>query len=363
MKRNCLRLVACLGFVSFLCIPSTGWAQVAPPLGMSQQFGVLGNAAVTGATGSGVLVNGDVGSSPTPTISNFPPSKTVTPFNVHYTNDGVVQQAHTDAIAAYNALMLQGPGTVLPDDLSTVGALGPGIYSFMSGAPNLPASTTLTLNGGGIFVFNVASSLTANVLSAVVGTANPCNIYWRVGSSATINGTNFWGTVIASASITVGAGANLAGRALAGTGATGAVTMAGSGGNTIGGCSTAPPPPICPTITIAPATAPGAVVGTAYSQTFTASGGTAPYTFNVVSGTLPAGLTLTAGGVLSGTPTTAGTAAFTIRATDANGCFAQLAYTMSITTGVPTLPQTFLVLLALGLAAVGYFRLRQAGVN
>src|ERR1700680_3795591 len=50
---------------------------------------------------------------------------------------------------------------------------------------------------------------------------------------------NFRGTVIANASITVGSSANLTGRALAGTGATGAVTMAGAGGNTIGGCSVA----------------------------------------------------------------------------------------------------------------------------
>jgi hypothetical protein len=90
-----------------------------------------------------------------------------------------------------------------------------------------------------IFVFNVASTVTANVNSVVTGTANPCNIYWRVGTSATLNGDNFRGTVIANASITVGAGADLEGRALAGTGATGAVTMAGAGGNTIGGCSVA----------------------------------------------------------------------------------------------------------------------------
>jgi Ice-binding-like len=243
MSGKRLNVAACLGFVVLLCVPSTTWAQVAPPLGTAAQFGVLGHSAVTGSTGSGTLITGDVGSSPTPTISNFPPSIAVLPFIVHFTNDGVVQQAHTDAIAAYNALLIQGPGTVLPDNLATVGALTPGIYSFTTGAPDLPASSTLTLNGNtGIFVFNVGSSLTMNVLSNVVGSANPCNIYWRVGSSATLNGTNFMGTVIADASITLGSGANLAGRALAGTGATGAVTMAGSGGNTIGGCSAAPVP-------------------------------------------------------------------------------------------------------------------------
>ena len=71
---------------------------------------------------------------PTATISSFPPSSTVPPFTVHQANDGVVQQAHTDAVAANTALSIQGLGTVLPDNLATVGALGPGIYSFVTGA-------------------------------------------------------------------------------------------------------------------------------------------------------------------------------------------------------------------------------------
>lgn len=237
MARNLTSALLLSIFVTCSFGVGTAAAQVAPPLGVARAFGVLGNSAVTGSTGSGTVVNGDVGSSPTATVSNFPPSSVQSPFSLHLTNDGTVQQARIDANAAYTALLGQGAGTVLPDNLATVGALTSGIYSFTTGAPNLPASATLTLNGGGIFVFNVGSSLTANVLSNVVGTADPCNIYWRVGSSATLNGDTFRGTVIANASITIGAGANLAGRALAGTGATGAVTMAGSGGTTIGQCS------------------------------------------------------------------------------------------------------------------------------
>jgi hypothetical protein len=357
MRRNYLQGAAVLS-VALLAIPATSLAQVAPPLGAAQQFGVLGNSAVSGATGTGAVVSGSVGSSPTPTISNFPPSTAAPPFLVHFANDGVVQQAHTDAIAAYNNLQLQGSGTVLPDNLATVGALSPGIYSFLTGTPDLPASATLTLNGGGIFVFNVANSLTANVLSNVTGTANPCNIYWRVGTSATLNGNNFLGTVIANASITVGAGANLAGRALAGTGATGAVTMGGNGGNTIGGCSAAPP--VCPLITVAPPTAPNGTVGVAYSQQITASGGTGPYTFAISSGTLPAGLTLTPAGLLSGTPTTAGSSAVTIRAIDGTtGCPGTITYTITIPAAVPTLPQAFVLLLAAGLMGLGFFRQRR----
>lgn len=246
MARNITSALLLSTFVTISFGVGTAAAQVAPPLGVARAFGVLGNSAVTGSTGSGTVVTGDVGSSPTASISNFPPSSVQAPFFLHLTNDGTVQQARIDTNAAYAALLAQGAGTVLPDNLATVGALTQGIYSFATGAPNLPASTTLTLNGGGIFVFNVGSSLTANVLSNVVGTADPCNIYWRVGTSATLNGDTFRGTVIANASITIGAGANLAGRALAGTGATGAVTMAGSGGNTIGTCSVSSglPPPV-----------------------------------------------------------------------------------------------------------------------
>jgi hypothetical protein len=271
LKGKDFSLLVGAGFVALLCVASTTWAQVAPPLGVAQQFGALGNSGVTGATGSGVLVSGDVGSSPTPSISNFPPSSTTPPFIVHNTGvqpDGVVQQAHADAIAAYTALQVQGPGTVLPDNL-TGAVLTSGIYSFISGAPDLPASATLTLNGPGIFVFNVGSTVTANVLSKVVGTANPCNVYWRVGTSATLNGVNFWGTVIANASITLGSSANVVGRLLAGTGATGAVTMAGSGGNTIGGCSLATP-------TLITQASPGVTLGAAISDTATLSGGVAP---------------------------------------------------------------------------------------
>ncbi len=72
-----------------------------------------------------------------------------------------------------------------------------------------------------------------------------------------------------------------------------------------------------PTITVAPATLASGTVGTAYNQTVTASGGTAPYGYAVTAGALPAGLSLTTGGALAGTPTAGGTFNFTITATDA----------------------------------------------
>ena len=220
-------------------------SMVAPPLGLVRQFGVLASAGVT-ANGTAV-VNGDVGSCPTPSITGAGLS-TVPPFTIHPAADAVVCQAQTDAIAASTNLLGQGPGILLPAQLGGT-ALGPGVYSFASSA-DIATTTTLTLTGAGSYIFLVPSSLTANVLSNVVLIGvDPCEVFWRVGSSATLNGVNFPGTVIAGAagggSVTIGTGANLAGRAVS---LTGAVTMPGTG-QTIGGCSSlvaGPPVPALP---------------------------------------------------------------------------------------------------------------------
>lgn len=208
-------------------------AMVAPPLGFVQQFGVLAASGVT-AAGTAVVA-GDVGSCPTPSITGAGLS-TVPPFTIHPAADAVVCQAQTDATAASTNLLGQGPGTALPAQLGNTN-LGPGVYSFSSTA-DIAAGTTFTLTGAGSYIFLVGSAVTANVGSNMVLIGvDPCEVFWRVGSDATLNGVNFVGTVIAGAagagSVTVGSGANLVGRAVS---LTAAVTMPGSG-QTIGGCS------------------------------------------------------------------------------------------------------------------------------
>ncbi|MBK9372524.1 MAG: IPTL-CTERM sorting domain-containing protein [Holophagales bacterium] len=338
LKTKGLSLLATAGIAVLLGGGSPAAAQTAPPLGVVQQFSVLGNSGVTGSTGTGTVVTGDVGSYPTPTITNFPPSSVAPPFTLHTTSNATVQQAHSDAIAAYNFLALQGPGTVLPAQLNGQ-ALTSGIYSFTGGAADLANNGTLTLNGGGVFIFQVDTSLTANTGSNIVGTADPCNVYWRVGTSASLLGTSFRGNVFADASITIGSGANVTGRAIAGTGATGAVTMSGSGGNSISGCARL----ACPPLTILPATLPNPVVGTLYSQPITASGSTPDtYVYTVTAGALPPGLGLDSVLAvktvnLTGTPTTPGSYSFTITATDANGCEVSQAYSVVVApAGCPT---------------------------
>jgi large repetitive protein len=86
-------------------------------------------------------------------------------------------------------------------------------------------------------------------------------------------------------------------------------------------------------LTISPATLPAATQGTAYNQTITASGGTAPYTYAIVSGALPAGLTLNGStGAIGGTPTVHGTFNFTVQATDATPNTGTRAYTLNVGT-------------------------------
>jgi hypothetical protein len=160
----------------------------------------------------------------------------------------------------YTMLTAAGPCTPLGAQLNGI-EVGPGVFCFTSTA-DLASTGNLRLNGSGIYIFQVPSSLTANVLSTVtlLGGADPCNVFWQVTSAATLNGANFVGNVVAQAGVTLGSGATLVGRAL--TTPAGAVTIAGS--NSIGGCSIAgatPTPTPAPTATGGATATPGPTTG------------------------------------------------------------------------------------------------------
>jgi uncharacterized repeat protein (TIGR01451 family) len=229
--------------------------------------------------------------SPGTSITGFPANATTVPPFATHVNDGAAQNAQAATLALYNALAALGPGTAIGNELSNQ-ILGPGTYSI--GAANIAATGNLTLSGAGVYIFKVSSSLVANVNSTVtlIG-VDPCQVFWQVGSAATLNGVNFAGNIVAQAAVTVGSSAAVAGRTL--TTSLGSVTLAGS--NTIGGCSAAPvvPPP-------APATADLIVVkshsgnftvGTNGTYTLAVSniGGTASVGTYTITDTLPAGLT------------------------------------------------------------------------
>jgi hypothetical protein len=118
--------------------------------------------------------------------------------------------------------------------------------------------------------------------------------------------------------------------------------------------------PGCPAITVSPSTLPPGNAQMQYSQTVSASGGTAPYTFTVSAGSLPNGLTLNpATGLISGIPQQSGLSNFTIQATDSVGCIGNRTYLFAVTPFVPangpTLDPVGLAILMILLIGAGLF--------
>ena len=187
-------------------------------LGSLSTFAVLAGSTVTN-TGPSV-VGGDLGLSPGTSVTGFPPG-TVNNGTQHVT-DAVAAQAEADLTTAYNAAAAESPTSPITADLAGQ-TLTAGTYN---NASSIGLSGALTLNGAGnansIFVFQAGSTLTTGPGSSVVleNGAQACNVFWQVGSSATLDTTtNFVGTIMAYASISLNNGVTVKGRALASTGA------------------------------------------------------------------------------------------------------------------------------------------------
>lgn len=140
--------------------------------------------------------------------------------------DAVAMTAQGDLTVAYNNAAGAAGGAVLPADIGGL-TLPPGVYRTTSAQPSLGITGNLTLDGGGdpnaVWVFQVVSTVTTasgNSQVNLIGSAQAENVFWQVGSSATLGtNTSFTGNIMALASITLDTGATLNGRALARTGA------------------------------------------------------------------------------------------------------------------------------------------------
>ena len=212
------RTVLSVSFVALFILlwPATAFAATDPGLLTAGNFAVLSgtpNITNTGPT----WISGKVGISPGCAITGFPPGVS----GAQDKCDAVALQAKNDLSAAYTrAANAPCPATNNLTGVNLGGkTLVPGVYC-QTTAPTLTG--TLTLNGSGVYIFQIGSTLITATGARVVliGGAQPCNIFWQVSSSATLHvNTAFVGNIMALTSIAMQTGATLEGRALARNGA------------------------------------------------------------------------------------------------------------------------------------------------
>jgi type VI secretion system secreted protein VgrG len=254
-------------------------------------------------TGSSTI-SGDLGVDPGSAVTGFPPG-IVEPPSTTYAADSVALGAQNDLTTAYSQAAGEGPPTPEGADLTGL-TLAPGVYDTSSdGALGLTGALTLNAEGdpNAVFIFQTGSTLTAGTSSTVslIGGASACNVFWQVGSSATLNGPTFVGTVMALTTITLGSGVTVDGRVLA---RNGDVTLID---DTINAsvCSTTPTPTPTttptptPTTTPTPTPSPTTTPGTRVPVPATGAGGTSG--FGGGSLLLLGGLVLLGAGVAMGT--------------------------------------------------------------
>ena len=204
-------------------------------LGTADTFAVLAGSTVTN-TGNSVL-NGNLGVWPGTAITGFPPGIV---NGTTYSADAVAMQAQADLSTAYNTVAGEAYNTDLTGTNLGGLELDPGVYHFDSSA-FLTGALILNAEGNANarFDFQIGSTLiTASSSSVVVINGGACNVYWQVGSSATLGtGTSFLGHIMAQASITMTTGSTIVhGGALA---ETAAVTL---DDNTVTTCAAIPEP-------------------------------------------------------------------------------------------------------------------------
>ncbi len=207
-----------------LAIGQSASASIVPTVGLATaaNYSVIGGQTVTN-TGPSVL-DKSVGLAPGSAVVGFPPGTVLAPGTIQAAN-AVSLQAASDLTTAY----LDAAGRVVEftqanPDLTGL-TLIPGVYAATAKAP-LSLSGALVLDGqnnpAAVFIFQTDSTLITASGSSItlINGASECNVFWQVGSSATLgSGSTFVGNIMALTSIAAQTGATIQGRAMARNGA------------------------------------------------------------------------------------------------------------------------------------------------
>lgn len=219
IRRFGVAMLACTMAIGWLMVGTSANAALVPtvPLGTATNYSVLGGQTVTN-TGPSVLA-GSVGLSPGTSITGFPPGL-VTPPATIAAADAVTLQAQADLTIAYDNAAGRPLDATQTADLGGLTLQG-GVYAGPSKGA-LALTGPLVLDGAGdpttVFIFQTDSTLTTASSSTVtlINGAQECNVFWQVGSSATLGtGSVFSGNILALTTITVTTGVTVRGRALA----------------------------------------------------------------------------------------------------------------------------------------------------
>ena len=256
------------------------------------------------------------------------PTLTLTPSSSSFS--ATLSQAFSQTFAGsggtapYRYSISTNSGT-LPTGLSFNTATGT-----LAGTPTTPGTVNFTVTatdsstGLGPFSTSGTYTLTAVAPTISVSPATLPNPTIATAYSQTVSassGTAPYTYAITAGALPTGLSLNSSTGAITGTptaGGTFNLTVTATDANGYTGTRNFGLTVAAATVTVSPGTVPGATVGTAYTQSLAASGGTAPYTYAVTAGALPVGMTLSSAGALSGTPTAGGTFNFTITSTDAS---------------------------------------------
>lgn len=383
-------LLLSLGLVSLLSLAhsNAAMAATAPPLGTTSGFGIV--SSTLSGTGTSAMVNGSVCYS---TVSGTPPTvvgATVQPCNTQIADQGIALANLDGQLGTCISLGSAVDLSAAVVGGGTPGVIPPGCYS-STGAMSI--GSTLTLNGGGVYVFRPGAGATVGALNtaadSIVTMNGACagDVFWAPTAATTLGANStFFGTIIDAAGITMGQGASLSGRALA---AGGTVTTDSNAISVPGACT---PSAALPVIRVTKISNGGAGIfdfsgtngfanhsittmtsGTGVSgtmQTLTAAG----VSTTITEAVPPSGYTLTsisctglgAGGTQTNNLATR-TVTLDAAATVAGAAIActftnNLAGFVPPVTSIPTLSEWAMILLAGLMAIAGFAAMRRKGM-